>query len=897
MKLRHRGIVAAVLLATWATTARAGDANPCPDDPRGADAEWTLSTTTFDPTFSRHPFVGNGYLGQVVPPAGMGYVATGEKTGWPLYTPRYDGAFIAGVYAQQPQLAGNRQVIAAIPTWTTLTLGVGNETYSPSTPADEIANFRQTLFLRCGLVRTALTWTADGKSTDLVYDVLADRVDAHVAAVRLSMTPRWSGRATVTAVLDGAGARRISPTGGAAAPDGTTADVTFSTDTTKVAGAVASTLRAGRNVLPKARANAIDGLTARQALTFPVRDGESYELVKYVGVDTSLTSRLPRNAARTASRAAAARGWRQLLARHALSWRTLWRSDIVVAGRPELQAWVRGGLYSLLASARQGQAYSVGPAGLSSDNYAGLIFWDAETWMYPGLLLLHPDIARSMLEYRYKTMSGARTNVARLGYQGIFYPWTSASAGDLPSECHSVDPPHCRTQVHLQGDIALAAWHYYLATKDAAWLRSRGWPMLKGIAEFWASRVTKNADGSYSIDDTAGPDEYSNGVNDAVFTNAGAATALRNATRAAQVLGEPAPEQWNAIAGKLRIPFDEIKRVFVQYDGYKGTRIKQADTVLLMYPLEWPMPKEVAAATLDFYASLTDPDGPAMTDSVHAIDAAAIGEPGCATYTYLMRSIRPFVREPFAQFAEARGAKAGVLDPHSGAPALTFTTGSGGFAQVFTHGLTGLRWRQDRVYLDPMLPPQMKDGVTLTGLHWQGRTFDIAIRADQTTVTQTAGVPFSIESPEGARTVRLERPLTLRTRRPDLIATDNAARCVPSRATSEEPGFYADAAVDGNRATVWAPDAAQGSLTADLGRPTRIARIGVVWNEPPPASFQLLVSPDGDSWAAVSAAAAAGELPLPIVGRYVRVEVQASSADRRTGIRELEVIRAPDAGP
>ena len=135
----------------------------------------------------------------------MGYVATGEKTGWPLYTPRYDGAFVAGVYAQEAQLAGNRQVIAAIPTWTTLTLGVGSETYSPSTPASRITGFRQTLFLRCGLVRTALTWTtADGKSTDLVYDVLADRASAHVAAVRLSMTPRWSGRATVTAVLDGA---------------------------------------------------------------------------------------------------------------------------------------------------------------------------------------------------------------------------------------------------------------------------------------------------------------------------------------------------------------------------------------------------------------------------------------------------------------------------------------------------------------------------------------------------------------------------------------------------------------------------------------------------------------------------------------------------------------------
>ena len=155
------------------------------------------------------------------------------------------------------------------------------------------------------------------------------------------------------------------------------------------------------------------------------------------------------------------------------------------------------------------------------------------------------------------------------------------------------------------------------------------------------------------------------------------------------------------------------------------------------------------------------------------------------------------------------------------------------------------------MYLDPMLPPQMKDGVTLTGLRWQGRTFDIAIGAEQTTVTQTAGLPFSIESPEGARTVSRGKPLTLKTRRPDLIATDNAARCAPSHATSEEPGLYAEAAVDGNRATAWAPDAAQGSLTADLGRPTRIARIGIVWSEPPPASFQVLVSPDGDSWTAV----------------------------------------------
>jgi len=142
------------------------DTSSCPGG--APDAGWTLSATAFDPAFYRHAFVGNGYLGQRVPPTGMGYMATGEKTGWPLFTPRYDGAFVAGLYAQDPDLAGGRQAIAAIPTWSTLEVGAGAETYTATTPAARVSNYRQALLLRCGLLSTALTWTtSDGRSTDL----------------------------------------------------------------------------------------------------------------------------------------------------------------------------------------------------------------------------------------------------------------------------------------------------------------------------------------------------------------------------------------------------------------------------------------------------------------------------------------------------------------------------------------------------------------------------------------------------------------------------------------------------------------------------------------------------------------------------------------------------------
>ena len=856
---------------------------------------WTLSTTTFDPAFFRHAFVGNGYLGLRVPTPGMGYVATGEKTGWPLFTPRYDGAFVAGLYAQDPKLAGGRQAIAAIPTWSTLTVGAGNETFTATTPTARISRYQQTLLMRCGLLSTKLTWTtSDGKATDLVYDVLADRVHPHVGVVRLRMTPHWSGPAKVADVLDGAGARRLVQTGGGARGDATV-DVTFASQTTGTAGAVASTLRPGAGVTVSSARHGVGvgNLTASQSLSFPVQSGRTYQLVKYVGVDTALTSKQPEASAVAASRAAAAQGWSNLFSGHARAWAALWRSDIVLPDRPDLQAWIRSGLYGLASNMRRGGDTSISPVGLTSDNYAGLIFWDAETWMFPGLLLLHPEIAKSVLEYRFKTLPGARANAQRLGLQGVFYPWNSASKGDLASECHSVDPPHCVTQIHLQGDIALAVWQYFLATKDTGWLRSHGWPMLQGIAEFWAGRVTPNPDGSFSIKNVAGPDEYSNGVNDGVYTNAVAATALRSATQAARLLGKPAPAQWTTIADKLRMPFDQQRQLFLQYDGYKGSLIKQADTVLLLYPVEWPMPDKVAANTLNFYAERTDPDGPAMTDSVHAIDAAEIGEPGCATHTYLMRSVQPFIRDPFAQFAEARGSKPGAQDPLAGAPAFNFLTGHGGFAQVFTNGLTGLRWRADRMRLDPMLPPQLGGGVTLKGLHWQGRSFDITIGPHNTTVSQQAGSPFPIESPQGTQLVSTGHPLSLKTRRPDLVPTANLARCKPAQPSSQEAGMLAEAAVDGSMATLWAPAPTEtrGSLRVDLGKPFLISRITPHWTDVPPSTRQIVTSTDATHWTAAPAKPD-GTLSHPVNARYVRVDLtRPAGTGQRIGIRELEVIR------
>jgi trehalose/maltose hydrolase-like predicted phosphorylase len=88
---------------------------------------------------------------------------------------------------------------------------------------------------------------------------------------------------------------------------------------------------------------------------------------------------------------------------------------------------------------------------------------------------------------------------------------------------------------------------YWYATGDKDWLTSIGFPLAKGVAEFYAKRAvprsykvtTRTAsDDAYDINDVMGPDEYAFPVNNSAYTNAAAIIALSFATEAAGVLGE-----------------------------------------------------------------------------------------------------------------------------------------------------------------------------------------------------------------------------------------------------------------------------------------------------------------------------------------------------------------------
>ena len=80
-----------------------------------------------------------------------------------------------------------------------------------------------------------------------------------------------------------------------------------------------------------------------------------------------------------------------------------------IEGDAQAQQDVHSMLYHLYSFAREGTALSPSPMGLSGLGYNGHVFWDTELWMYPALLVMQPELAKSMMEYRFQRLEAAKT--------------------------------------------------------------------------------------------------------------------------------------------------------------------------------------------------------------------------------------------------------------------------------------------------------------------------------------------------------------------------------------------------------------------------------------------------------------------------------------------------------
>ncbi|MEM6395864.1 MAG: glycoside hydrolase family 65 protein [Bacteroidota bacterium] len=417
----------------------------------------------------------------------------------------------------------------------------------------------------------------------------------------------------------------------------------------------------------------------------------------------------PHNEAERLTIFARLEGAERLLKRHYDAWDKLWQSDIVIEGNQRDQLAVRSALYHLYSFAREGQAYSLSPMGLSGLGYNGHVFWDTEIWMYPSLLVMQPALAESLLEYRYERLPMAERNAYSHGYAGAMYPWESADDGSEDTPVWALTGPF---QHHISGDVAWAMWKYYQLTNDKEWLRTRGWPVIKSVAEFWASRVERNGPDQYDINNVIGANEWEENIDNNAYTNGMAITVLGYADLAAEELGLTPDPDWAHVAENIPILTfpDGTTRENATYDG---VIIKQADVNLLAYPMEIIQGEENIRRDLEYYEPRLSPDGPAMGAAILATLYSRMGEPEKA-YELFKDSYRPNEVPPFGVLAET----AGGMNPY-------FATGAGGMLQAVIYGFAGLRLTEDGLVQGETKLPNSWTSLTIKGVGPEMKTFEV----------------------------------------------------------------------------------------------------------------------------------------------------------------------------
>jgi len=303
----------------------------------------------------------------------------------------------------------------------------------------------------------------------------------------------------------------------------------------------------------------------------------------------------------------------------------------------------------------------------------------------------------------------AKQNAFSHGYRGAMYPWESTTTGQEETPVWALTGPF---QHHISGCVGWAAWQYYLVTKDKTWLRDRGWPILKEVADFWASRVERNGPGRYDINNVIGANEWQENIDNNAFTNGMAKTALEYATLAAKELGETADPDWMHVAQNipiLKFP-DGVTRENATYDG---VTIKQADVNLLAYPLSVITDPAQIKKDLDYYEPRMDAGGPAMGNAILSVLASRSGDSKRA-YELWVKSYLPNEVPPFGVLSET----AGGTNPY-------FATGAGGFLQATMMGFGGLEIGPGGVTQRKSKLPTGWKSLKITGVGVEKKMFEV----------------------------------------------------------------------------------------------------------------------------------------------------------------------------
>lgn len=279
----------------------------------------------------------------------------------------------------------------------------------------------------------------------------------------------------------------------------------------------------------------------------------------------------------------------QLQQLSALEWQKIWgEKDVIITSRNNFdQLALRFAVYHLTIMAPiHDSRMSIGAKGLTGKGYMGHSFWDTEIFILPFFIFTDPKGARSLLEYRYHTLYGARKKATEYGYEGAMYPWESAWITD--SEVTPSSDLMGPQEHHITADIAYSIYYYYCVTGDDDFMEQYGYEIIFETAKFWQSRVSYNALlDRYEIIGVIGPDEFTHDADNNAFTNYMAYFNLKLAVCYYELLKAEHQALFGRMNQKLKLDNLYEKIIPIVYNIYlprenKDMLVPQDDTYLTL---------------------------------------------------------------------------------------------------------------------------------------------------------------------------------------------------------------------------------------------------------------------------------------------------------------------------
>jgi maltose phosphorylase len=456
------------------------------------------------------------------------------------------------------------------------------------------------------------------------------------------------------------------------------------------------------------------------------------------------------------------KGFDGLLEKQIQAWDEIWQmADITIEGDLKAQQAIRFNIFQL------NQTYlgtnpqlNIGPKGFTGEKYGGSTYWDTEAYCLPFYMATKsPDVAKNLLEYRFRHLDKAIENAEKLGFNSgaALYPMVTMNG----EECHN-EWEITFEEIHRNGAIAFAIYNYQRYNGDVSYTFSKGIFVLIAITRFWCQRFNfSEQKQKYVMLGVTGPNEYENNVNNNFYTNHIAKWCMEFTIQTLNEIKAVDNTRYNEVITKTKLtkqeidaiklmtksiyfPYSEALDIYLQQDGFldkkltpvsdlntndrpinqhwswdrilRSPYIKQADVLQAFYFFEDCFSIEELKKHFDFYEPLTVHES-SLSPCVHSIQAAKLGRMNQAYEFYLQTS-----RLDLDDYN------------HEVSEGLHITSMAGTWMSI-VEGFGGMRIKNNQLHFTPQIPKQWQSysfkinfrGQTLkVNIHQNGATFEVS---------------------------------------------------------------------------------------------------------------------------------------------------------------------------